>query len=146
MKRIISGIVIVLIIVVGGYFLWKSTPAKTATSVASTTSEVQTTQAAQADQAAQAKILLEQLSKLMILPQGEQPIIATINDASALIKEQPFYTGAINGDVVFIFQNAAKAIVFSPSRNLIVNVGPILPPAQSQTSSPATTSSTTKKK
>ncbi len=144
MKKIIPGIVIVIVVIAAAFFLLKAgTPKAPATYASSTNQQAtQTAQNAQADQAAQAKALLEQLSKLMILPQGEQPIIATINDAAALSKEQPFYTGAINGDVVFIFQNAAKAIVFSPSRNIIVNVGPILPSPTAATS----TATTTKKK
>lgn len=66
-----------------------------------------------------------QVGKLIILPRNEQPVLATITDASALIKEQPFYSGSKNGDVVLVYQKALKAIVYSPERNIIVNVGPV---------------------
>ena len=86
--------------------------------------------------------LISKVGKLVILPTGEDPVMATINDAASLIKEQIFYKNAINGDVVLVYQKAAKAIVYSPSRNIIVNVGPVIPQDNTQTvTSTATTSS-----
>jgi len=103
-----------IIINVGPIFLQdKQTPVKT-----------ETTSTGNAEQT-QISILLAKVGKLTTLPTGEQPVVATINDAAALIKDQPFYKGAVNGDVVLVYQKAAKAIVYSPSRNTIVNVGPI---------------------
>ncbi len=90
---------------------------------------------------AQIKDLIAKVGKLIILPTGEDPVVATINDAATLIKDQPFYKGARNGDVVLVYQKAAKAIVYSPERNIIVNVGPI-----ALQSSPTTASTTTSKK
>jgi len=80
----------------------------------------------------QTKAVLAQVGKLIILPVGEDPIVATINDAASLIKDQVFYKGAQNGDVVIVYQKAAKAIVYSPSRNMIVNVGPVFLQDQTQ--------------
>ena len=87
--------------------------------------------------------LISKVSKLVILPTGEDPAVATINDAASLIKEQVFYKNAINGDIVLVYQKAAKAIVYSPSRNIIVNVGPVFLPDNTGT---ATTTATTTKK
>lgn len=70
--------------------------------------------------------LLNQVGSLMILPEGEEPAIATIVDAAALIAEQPFYNGAQDGDRVIIYPQAQRAIIYSPERNIIVNVGPIV--------------------
>ena len=95
-------------------------------------------------QQAQIKELIAKVGKLILLPTGEEPVIATINDASTLIKEQPFYKGAVNGDVVIVYQKAAKAIVYSPSRNLIVNVGPIVLPDQPAPAKTSTSTSTKK--
>jgi predicted negative regulator of RcsB-dependent stress response len=106
----------------------------------------------QAQAQAQVKDLIARVSKLIILPTGEDPVVATINDAAALIKDQIFYKGAKNGDVVLVYQKASKAIVYSPDRNVIVNVGPIFlqnQQAQTQVSAPTTdvsTSSVPKKK
>jgi hypothetical protein len=69
--------------------------------------------------------ILEKVGKLTILPAGEKPVLATITDIETLIKEQPFYVGAENGDVVLIYQKSLKAIIYSPKRNIIVNIGPV---------------------
>lgn len=105
------------------------------------------TATAPVDQISQAdtKDLLAKIGKLIILPTGEDPIVAKINDAAALIKDQVFYKGAQNGDVVFVYQKAAKAVVYSPSRNIIVNVGPVFLNNQQATTPAATSTGTTKK-
>jgi hypothetical protein len=76
--------------------------------------------------------IVENAAKLIVLPKGEEPVMATITDADALIKEQPFYLGSKNGDVVLMYQKALKAIIYSPERNIIVNVGPITPQENAQ--------------
>ena len=70
--------------------------------------------------------LLSQVGSHMILPEGEEPAVATIVDAAALIAEQPFYNGAQDGDRVIIYTQAQRAIIYSPERDIIVNVGPIV--------------------
>jgi len=85
--------------------------------------------------AEEAKVLqevIEKVSKLIVLPKGEEPVMATITDADALVKEQLFYTGSQNGDVVLMYQKALKAIIYSGERNIIVNVGPITPQDNAQ--------------
>jgi hypothetical protein len=67
--------------------------------------------------------LMEKVGSLMILP-NEEPIIASINEAEALRKEQPFYNGVENGDQLIVFPKAQKAVIYSPSKNVIVNSGP----------------------
>ena len=69
--------------------------------------------------------IIDNVAKLMILPKGEQPVIATIMDSITLAKEQPFYIGSSNGDVVLVYQKALKAIIYNPEKNIIVNVGPV---------------------
>lgn len=66
------------------------------------------------------------VGKHMMLPEGEAPVAAKIVDIDELLKTQSFYRGAINGDILLIYQTAAKAIIYSPSRDLLVNVGPII--------------------
>jgi len=65
------------------------------------------------------------VGKLMILPDGDQPILATVTDAKTLIAQQAFFAGSINGDQLLLFPKSMKAVIWSPSRQLIVNVGPI---------------------
>ena len=98
---------------------------------------------------AQTKDLIAKVGKLIILPTGEDPVIATINDAASLSKDQVFYKGSQNGDVVLVYQKASKAIIYSPERNLIVNVGPIFlqnPTTQTQTQVEKVGTSTAAKK
>lgn len=85
---------------------------------------------------AEIQALTNRIGKLTILPTGEEPAVAMIKNAEGLIKEQPFYTGAINGDIVFVYQNAGKAVVYSPSRNIIVNMGPVVNQPQSTSTPP----------
>jgi hypothetical protein len=117
----------------GSIFAWNTYMAKTPAQVASQV------------QQAQVKDIIAKVGKLIMLPTGEDPVVATINDAAALIKDQVFYKGAQNGDIVLVYQKAAKAIVYSPTRNVIVNVGPIFLQNQQAQTPAQTTSSTTKK-
>lgn len=68
--------------------------------------------------------LLDQVSKLIILPQDEQPTIATVTDTEKL-KDQAFFANAQAGDKVIIYTTAKKAILFRPSENKIVEVAPL---------------------
>lgn len=61
---------------------------------------------------------------VLLLPSG-RPAMFTIADADALSAQQAFFRGAINGDRLLIYKEAGKAILYSPVRHLIVNVGPI---------------------
>ena len=63
------------------------------------------------------------LGNIMTLPQGEQPTVMVISNASEAIAQQQFYSGAVDGDIVLVYPKAEKAIVWSPSRHKIVNVG-----------------------
>lgn len=65
------------------------------------------------------------VSKHMILPEGDEPVLATVTDAEALIKQQAFFAGAVNGDQLLLFPRSLKAVIYSPSRNRIINAGPI---------------------
>lgn len=62
--------------------------------------------------------------KLMNLPEGEVPTVATVTDKSKL-KSEPFFQAAENGDKVLIFKSIKKAILYRPSTNKIVDVAPI---------------------
>lgn len=61
----------------------------------------------------------------IVLPKGETPSIAQITDIGFLMKTQPFYEGAKNGDEVLIYQNAKMGYIYDPVNDIIVKVGPI---------------------
>jgi len=87
--------------------------------------------------------LINKVSKLIVLPEGEEPTIATVTDPDRL-RDQPFFARAKRGDKVLIYTNARKAILYDPQENRIVEVAPInigtTPPAT--TSTPETSTST----
>lgn len=73
------------------------------------------------------------VGKLMLLPKNETPVFAKIINAKKLAKQQQFFINAENGDELLLFQKSERAIIYSPARNIIVNVGPIQRPAKSKT-------------
>lgn len=64
------------------------------------------------------------VGKLIVLPTGEQPTLATVTDPSKL-KDQPFFANAQTGFKVLIYTNAKEAILYDPVANKIVAVAPI---------------------
>ncbi len=72
------------------------------------------------------KKILEKVSRLIMIPPNESPTIFTVLNAEALSKEQSFFVGSINGDVLIVFRQSQKAIIYSPTRKMIVNAGPII--------------------
>ncbi len=108
-RRRIAATVVLTLIMLGGYLIYQKyfnlTPAEKA----------------QKELAA----AVEAVSRHIILPQGDQPVLATVTDAKTLISQQAFFAGAVNGDQLLLFPGSLKAVLYSPSRNVIVNVGPI---------------------
>ena len=72
----------------------------------------------------EARALANQVGKLVVLPQGEIPTIATVSDPETL-KNQPFFADAKKGDKVLIYTTARKAVLYDPVANKIVNVAPL---------------------
>lgn len=68
--------------------------------------------------------MTEKVGKLIALPADETPTIATVEDKTKLA-DQAFFSAAENGDKLLIYTKAQKAIVYRPSTNQIINVGPI---------------------
>lgn len=84
--------------------------------------------AAQAEVARkEAETVAAQAGKIVLLPEGEEiPEVLTINDAALAIKEQPNLAGVVTGDKIILYVKSGKAIVYSPSRNIIVNILPVV--------------------
>ncbi|GIW62868.1 MAG: hypothetical protein KatS3mg090_0694 [Patescibacteria group bacterium] len=70
------------------------------------------------------EILLNNLKQHIILNDNEVPTIATVTD-EAKLKNQEFFKMAKNGDVVFIFTESRKAILYRPSIDKIIEVAPV---------------------
>lgn len=68
--------------------------------------------------------LVAEVGQFIILPEGEQPTVATVNEVDKL-QGQPFFANARNGDKVLVYAQAKKAILYRPSEKKIVEVAPI---------------------
>ncbi len=68
--------------------------------------------------------VVKQVGKLVLLPTGEQPTLATVSDTSKL-QGQQFFANAANGDKVLVYNKAKKAILYRPSLNKIVEMAPL---------------------
>lgn len=100
-------------------------------------SELQT--AKNPDKAAEneAKELVAAVGQLIVLP-DELPVVATVADLEKL-KGQPFFQFASVGDKVLIFNEARKAVLYSPGENRIVDVAPLSIGQSSATPTPTPT-------
>jgi len=107
MKQVFLGIigVLVLLVIILAYLLFMAP-----TEEEKSQREVQKT--------------IEQVSGLMVLP-VEEPTLATIEDKEQL-SEQRFFEGAEDGDKLLIYPESAKAILYRPSIDKIINVGPLV--------------------
>ena len=68
--------------------------------------------------------LLADVGQLIVLPENEKPVIATVTEPEKL-SGQPFFANAKIGDKVFIYTEARKAILYSPSLHKIIEVAPL---------------------
>ncbi len=81
-------------------------------------------QALKEQQEAELNEVVAKVGALYALPNEEKPSLATVQDINKL-KDQPFFSNAQNGDKLLIYSAAKQAIIFRPSTNKIINVGPI---------------------
>lgn len=118
-KRNPPTLLLLALLFLAAYFFYDSYMARRdLTKLKDVAKEAQTT-------SIETKDILAKLEKHIVLPQDESPMIATINDPEALAKEQTFYVGAQKGDKVIVYFKARKAIVYSPAKDIILNVGPV---------------------
>jgi len=68
--------------------------------------------------------LTARVGKFMDLPQDEKPTIITVVDKSKL-SDQQFFAKSENGDKVLVYTAAKEAIIYRPSTNKIIAVGPV---------------------
>lgn len=68
--------------------------------------------------------IIAAVGKLMVLPTGEEPTLATVTDPDKL-RKQEFFASAQKGDRVLIYTKAKKAILYNPTENKIIEVAPV---------------------
>lgn len=109
----IFGILILVLLGGGGYYGYSYWQASQNSPEA---------QAAAAEEEKQA--VLSQLRNLMILPEGD-PVLFKVSNEEVMRQQQAFFKDTKNDDVLLVFQESGKAIIFRPSENKIVNSGPV---------------------
>ncbi len=78
---------------------------------------------------AELRALVSNVGEHMLLPADETPTLATVSDMHAL-EGQEFFKYAEEGDQVLMYMRSRKAIIYRPSIDKIIEVGPITGGAQ----------------
>lgn len=68
--------------------------------------------------------LVARVGELIVLPEDEEPTIATVTDPEKL-RDQVFFANAKEGDVVLIYTGAQKAYLYDPKIHKLVEVAPL---------------------
>ena len=68
--------------------------------------------------------LVARVSKLIELPEGEVPTVATVSEPE-MLKDQPFFAKAKVGYKVLLYTNSKKAYLYDPADNKLIEVAPI---------------------
>jgi len=103
---ILSAVIVILIILVGVLF-WKYQQAKQGDPAKETSARI-----------------IQKVSDLYLVPGGEEPTVAQIQDKEKL-GNQEFFKSSQNGDYLLIYQKAKVAIVYREDANKLVTVGPV---------------------
>ena len=77
---------------------------------------------------------IKEIGEVIILPSDETPTLATVSDPEAL-KSQPFFANAKVGDVVLVYEQAKKAVLWRPSEKRLIEVSSVIAPATNTTTS-----------
>lgn len=85
--------------------------------------------------------LVAKVGRLVVLPEGESPTVATVSDPEAL-KDQAFFKNAVKGDKVLIYAESKKAFLYSVSLDKIIDVAPLNIGNQKAVTPPATDTDT----
>ncbi len=105
---LIIGLIVLAAISAGGYLLYQTFQSRSITTDPTNSQE-------------EVRRLVEVVGKLIDLPLGEEPSVATITDIENL-KSKPFFKNAKNGDKVLIYMNAQEAILFDPVASKVLDV------------------------
>lgn len=82
------------------------------------------------DAQAELDMVMAEISKLITLPEGATPVLATVSNAEDLRNRQAFFENAEDGDKLLLYNTATesanrKAYLYRPSTKQLINVAPI---------------------
>jgi hypothetical protein len=112
-RRIRSLLVVgiaLLLVVAGGFFMYQYKQAQ---------DDIKRLSNPQEAAKEEVRTITDKASKLVILPEGETPSLATVADPAKL-QGQTFFVAAQKGDKVLVYAKAKRAIIYRPSSNKIV--------------------------
>ena len=123
MRKIILALLFIAIIGLSGAVFYFANKASKLSSLSSKDiNQMQTTSTSTTQN--EITNLVEVIGKLIVLPVGEVPTIATVSDPEKL-KDQTFFANAKVGDKVLIYVQAKKAFLYSVSLGKLIEVAPI---------------------
>lgn len=118
-KKIITGLILAMVLCVGAVFQLYS--------------ELKILKNPNLAEQREIESIVKKLGKLMELPLGETPTVATVTDPEKL-KDQAFFLNSKVGDKVVVYEKSQKVILFRPNENKIIEVSPFNLPEESQVS------------
>lgn len=127
-KTVIASIAVVVLCGGAYYYFYVRNDAETDVGVSAKQNAAPIGETAAANAATAQPVTTEDMvakvGKLILLPSGETPTLATVSDLSKL-KDQPFFANAKQGDIVLLYATARKAYLYDPIQNMLIEVAPI---------------------
>lgn len=115
LKKLVIGLVAVLLVAATGFLYWDNLNTK---------KELEKRKNPQDAARLETETLVKEVSKVVELPAGETPTVATVADAGKL-KSQAFFARSENGDKVLMYTQAKKAYLYRPSTKKVIEIAPI---------------------
>lgn len=120
--RWLALLLLAALLFAGGYYLSKRAATESAPENSGRSSISVTPEASEVS--TEAEDTVARVGKLIVLPEGEDPTVATVTDPEKL-RDQSFFANAKKGDKVLIYTRAKKAYLYDPSLNKLIEVAPI---------------------
>jgi hypothetical protein len=121
-KKPLTWVIISLLVIgIGGSIYWL-TQRKSASPLDALLAPTNTNLGTTNTSGNEAQKLIEEVGKLIKLPENEVPTIATITDVTQLPQDQEFFKQVQNGDQVLVYTQAKKVILYRPSLKKIIDV------------------------
>lgn len=68
--------------------------------------------------------VVQEMSKYVVINPDDKPVFAGIvENPEALKKEQAFFSDVSAGDYIFVFEKTQRAIIWNPTKKMVVNFG-----------------------
>lgn len=113
--KLLYGSVLIVAVAVGGWFVWGSQSSNDLATIGEGSATKPTD-----DQVAR---LVARIGQFMVVPSDETPSVTILRNVEEQAQQQVFYKDAKNGDVLVVY--SARAIIYDPKNDKLVNVGPI---------------------